>query len=292
MEEQQQKKGLGVPVAKPTVGLRAAILRFAQGFTPFALTRPVLKPYLHGQPECPSLAVGDALYAVIDNEPLDYIAGFCGMDMTYAKKGSTKRWKIKEVYGPCDLLLEHKSDRTLTKYLSWSDGNLVTINSTLAHSRILIRFFYVAPMPSRSCITLHIRDPMSTVPTRPALNLEPGEAVLKEEHFRNPATDEYEYYGRIEVGKNRICTFDEDCEDAPAIYLDAHNTYNKTFLLPSELAEQLEEALTHLSQMFEGFDFESGLGKPEAADAENAWNFLLSHTNVRTSPTDPTPPEK
>ena len=54
----------------------------------------------------------------------------------------------------------------------------------------------------------------------------------------------------------------------------------------------MEEALTHLSQMFEGFDFESGLGKPEAADAENAWNFLLSHTNVRTSPTDPTPPEK
>jgi hypothetical protein len=73
---------------------------------------------------------------------------------------------------------------------------------------------------------------------------------------------------------------------------DAGTTYNKTFLLPSELAEQLEEALTHLSQMFEGFDFESGLGKPEAADAENAWNFLLSHTNVRTSPTDPTPPEK
>jgi len=83
---------------------------------------------------------------------------------------------------------------------------------------------------------------MSTEPTRPALNLEPGEAILKEEHFRNPATDEYEYYGRIEVGKNRICTFDEDCEDAPTIYLDAHNTYNKTFLLPSELADQLEEA--------------------------------------------------
>ena len=145
MEEQQQEKGLGVPVAKPTVGLRAAILRFAQGFTPFALTRPVLKPYLHGQPECPSLAVGDALYAVIDNEPLDYIAGFCGMDMTYAKKGSTKRWKVKEVYGPCDLLLEHKGNRTLTKYLSWSDGNLVTIKGTLAHSRIFIRFFYVDP---------------------------------------------------------------------------------------------------------------------------------------------------
>lgn len=139
-----------------------------------------------------------------------------------------------------------------------------------------------------------VNDPMSTVPTRPALNLEPGEAVLKEEHFRNPATDEYEYYGRIEVGKNRICTFDEDCEDAPAIYLDAHNTYNKTFLLPSELAEQLEEArgIMKALQSVRAWA-QANTDSPVSARiqydhvAQDARDFLS-----RTSPTDPTPPEK
>ena len=131
-----------------------------------------------------------------------------------------------------------------------------------------------------------VNDPMSTVPTRPALNLEPGEAVLKEEHFRNPATDEYEYYGRIEVGKNRICTFDEDCEDAPAIYLDAHNTYNKTFLLPSELAEHLEEARDML--------YEAAGYADDVTDSEGAVEFAKRARAFlsRTSPTDPTPPEK
>lgn len=40
------------------------------------------------------------------------------------------------------------------------------------------------------------------------------------------------------------------------------------------LLKERNEAVTHLQRMFEGFDFESGLGKPEAADSENAWNFL------------------
>jgi len=128
---------------------------------------------------------------------------------------------------------------------------------------------------------------MSTEPTRPALNLEPGEAILKEEHFRNPATDEYEYYGRIEVGKNRICTFDEDCEDAPTIYLDAHNTYNKTFLLPSELAEQLEEARGIILQLNEVCVGNKGVLSGAFYDrvAVNARSFLL-----RTKPTDPSTP--
>jgi len=127
---------------------------------------------------------------------------------------------------------------------------------------------------------------MSTEPTRPALNLEPGEAILKEEHFRNPATDEYEYYGRIEVGKNRICTFDEDCEDAPTIYLDAHNTYNKTFLLPSELAEHLEEARAIIALWFGRFEYEADNRYVETLNDKS--RAFLS----RTSPTDPTPPEK
>lgn len=59
-----------------------------------------------------------------------------------------------------------------------------------------------------------------------------------------------------------------------ALYCDAHNTYQKDPTLPSELLRQRDAAVMHLRNMFDGFDFESGLGKPEAADAENAWNFL------------------
>ena len=35
----EQKKGLGVPVAEPTVGLRPAISPFGRGFTAYALTQ-------------------------------------------------------------------------------------------------------------------------------------------------------------------------------------------------------------------------------------------------------------
>ena len=88
---------------------------------------------------------------------------------------------------------------------------------------------------------------MNTKPTEGTkpeeLPITPGEAILKEEHFRNPATDEYEYYGRIEVGSHRVCVFDEDCDDhVPALYANAHNTYRRTKVLPSDLAERLEEA--------------------------------------------------
>ena len=44
------------------------------------------------------------------------------------------------------------------------------------------------------------------------------------------------------------------------------------------LLKERDEAVTHLRRMFEGFDFESGIGKPEAADSENAWNFLSTQT--------------
>lgn len=58
------------------------------------------------------------------------------------------------------------------------------------------------------------------------------------------------------------------------LFVDAYNTYQKDPTLPSELLRQRDAAVMHLRNMFDGFDFESGLGKPEAADAENAWNFL------------------
>jgi len=130
-----------------------------------------------------------------------------------------------------------------------------------------------------------VNDPMSTVPTDKNLSVTPGVIHVARLGGQDLYNDKRVYMGTAS-GSNGTGRANAQ------LWCDAHNTYNKTFLLPSELAEQLEEALTHLSQMFEGFDFESGLGKPEAADAENAWNFLLSHTNVRTSPTDPTPPEK
>ena len=44
----------------------------------------------------------------------------------------------------------------------------------------------------------------------------------------------------------------------------------------SQVRAMVEEALMHLANMFDGFDFHSGIGKPEAALSENAWNFLRS----------------
>ena len=79
-----------------------------------------------------------------------------------------------------------------------------------------------------------------------------------------------------------------------ALYKDAHNTYNKTFLLPSELAEQLEEArgIMKALQSVRAWA-QANTDSPVSARiqydhvAQDAWDFLS-----RTSPTDPTPPEK
>jgi len=80
---------------------------------------------------------------------------------------------------------------------------------------------------------------MSTEPTN-KLKVTPGEAVI------GPSKR------KVMVGEATIAAFgragfmeNEAYKNALAnatLYLDAHNTYNKTFLLPSELADQLEEA--------------------------------------------------
>lgn len=110
------------------------------------LKRPILLPYNYGKEDCPKLGVGDILYAVIENEPIDFIAASCGMsDTRFAIKGSRRKWKVLEVYEDGNLLLVSKKDkslRTMTKYMTWSDGNLVTVPMTLAHGTLLIRFFY------------------------------------------------------------------------------------------------------------------------------------------------------
>lgn len=102
--------------------------------------KPARVPYNFGQPDCPTLKVGDRLLGVQENDAHDYIAGLCGMDMDL-KAGYRVKWKVIEVYPEGDALLRHGSNRTLTKYMRWDDGNRVTVPATLSHSTILIRFF-------------------------------------------------------------------------------------------------------------------------------------------------------
>lgn len=109
--------------------------------------RRVLVPFNYGAPDAPQLRVGDTLIGVLTTDTLDYIAGLCGlrMDKTY-KRGSRRKWKVKELYGPNDALCTgSRGDRILLKYLPWSDGNKVTVAATLAHSRMEFRFYYSVP---------------------------------------------------------------------------------------------------------------------------------------------------
>ena len=98
-----------------------------------------LVPYNYELDDCHQISVGDTLYSKLDNEPLDYIAGLCGMSMQI-KKGSTQKWKVLEASGK-DILCENKRNRMLLQYLNWSDGNMVTVPGNLAHSTMKIRFF-------------------------------------------------------------------------------------------------------------------------------------------------------
>lgn len=74
------------------------------------------------------------------------------------------------------------------------------------------------------------------------IELWPDKAELKETNYRDPATDEYEYDGSLWAGKHLICRFEESCEDAPRLFLDAHNTANECDMLPSEILAKLREA--------------------------------------------------
>lgn len=76
------------------------------------------------------------------------------------------------------------------------------------------------------------------------LGITKGEAKLIEHTRRCPATDEYEYYGAIEVDGSRQMSFDEGCEEGlPDTMLDAYLTIQKSGFLPSELWEQRDEAM-------------------------------------------------
>ncbi len=74
-----------------------------------------------------------------------------------------------------------------------------------------------------------------------------GKAVVKEEQFRHPATDEYEYYGRLEVDGNRVCVFDDDCDDCvPELFAEAFNVAQSTGKSPQMLADERDELLQAL----------------------------------------------
>jgi hypothetical protein len=43
--------------------------------------KPDLKPFNYGTGDYPRLPVGSKLYAVLENDAMDFIAGYCGMNM-------------------------------------------------------------------------------------------------------------------------------------------------------------------------------------------------------------------
>jgi hypothetical protein len=106
--------------------------------------RTELVPYNYGKADCPRLRVGDALVFVPENEGVDYVAMSCGMsDTRYMTKGKGLKWKVVEIYGDGSALCERGKNRTITKYLSWSDGNRVTAKAVLfLHSELRWRVYY------------------------------------------------------------------------------------------------------------------------------------------------------
>ena len=93
--------------------------------------KPELLPYNYGQPDCPRLKVGDHQVVVSQNEGIDCVAMSCRMsDVRYMKKGKHTRWKVIELFehdDPPSLLCENKTNRIIDKYLTWSDGNRITV---------------------------------------------------------------------------------------------------------------------------------------------------------------------
>lgn len=93
------------------------------------------------QDDCPKLDVGDTLIGILEDDCWDYIAAFCKMNPKI-EKGLTRKWKVKEIIGGSgSTLIECGSDRTILDYLTWNDGNRVTLKSTLAYSEKKIRWF-------------------------------------------------------------------------------------------------------------------------------------------------------
>lgn len=112
--------------------------------------RPALVPYNHGSPDAPALCKGDAVYTRLEDNAYDFIAGFCGMDGTI-KAGNTHKWRVTEVMPDGDALCVRGSERMLLKYLTWSDGNRVTVAGNLARSKMSFRFFTKATSRDAEC---------------------------------------------------------------------------------------------------------------------------------------------
>jgi hypothetical protein len=101
-----------------------------------------LIPFNYGTKEHPTLSVGDSIYSTLQEDALDYIAGFCGMDMRI-KSGEYTKWKVIDVEDRDHILCKNKrGDKTFLNYLKWEDGNMVEIPASLSASRMRIRFYY------------------------------------------------------------------------------------------------------------------------------------------------------
>lgn len=139
-QNDKQSTESGGAVGKPAVMRRSFLQVVREWFT----GRTELVPYNYGQPDCPRPKVGDVLVFVPENDGVDYVAMSCRMsDTRYMTKGKGRRWKVTKVYDDGAVLCERGKNRTITKYLSWDDGNRVTARAVLfLHSELRWRVFY------------------------------------------------------------------------------------------------------------------------------------------------------
>lgn len=90
---------------------------------------------------------------------------------------------------------------------------------------------------------------MSTVDVK---QISIGEARVHCEHYRCPATDEYETDLRVIVGESTVCTMPEDCgENDPELIAEAFNVAQETGLSPRQLKERLDEAVNLLKTLYD-----------------------------------------
>lgn len=93
------------------------------------------------QEDCPELNVGDSLIGITENDTLNHIAGYCGMNPKI-DKGLTRKWKvIKVLWFTGSVLVQCGSNVVILDHLNWDDGNRVTLEATLAYSEKKIRWF-------------------------------------------------------------------------------------------------------------------------------------------------------
>ena len=136
----KQSTESGVAIGKPAVMRRS----FIQVVREWFIGRTELVPYNYGQADCPRPKVGDTLVFVPENDGVDCVAMSCRMsDTRYMTKGKGRRWMVIKVYNDGSVLCERGKSRTITKYLSWDDGNRVTAKAVpFLHSELRWRAYY------------------------------------------------------------------------------------------------------------------------------------------------------